>query len=333
MISPRISATALVTMFLCGCYGAIAEEPTTNANKIVTIPPPTFHVAKGLNEDGSLVKYYQRGLRYATNYFGIRGPYHIYLLSSDSEQSIHNIYRERAASRVNPNANSSASEQMESYLKQPNVRAEIQAVLSGKSEGGLTWTQETPILYEDVTTNAKQREKDPTENTWGALHEYHHVFQMSHCDTRKPRSSDHHINSWMAEGMATYSSAKFMENLGLIDFEDYMLQLRKTGGNIGRPSINDYLKNKNQWQLQNETYWETQEAPTVYYMIGAWATAYLIHVEGVDEAVVLRDWYHDIARLGKAAAFKKHMGLSLAEFYQRFDRFIRLSDKEVMKIF
>ena len=39
--------------------------------------------------------------------------------------------------------------------------------------------------------------------------------------------------SWMAEGMATYSSAKFMENLGLIDFKKYMLELRKFGGNIG----------------------------------------------------------------------------------------------------
>ncbi len=64
---------------------------------------------------------------------------------------------------------------------------------------------------------------------------------MAHCDTKQKRSSDKHINSWMAEGMATYSSAKFMENLGLADLKDYMRQLRKFGGDIGRPGINEFL--------------------------------------------------------------------------------------------
>ena len=50
---------------------------------------------------------------------------------------------------------------------------------------------------------------------------------MAQCDTRQERTSDKNINSWIAEGMATYSSAKFMENLGLIEFKDYMLELRK----------------------------------------------------------------------------------------------------------
>ncbi|HJN09983.1 MAG TPA: hypothetical protein QF564_14955 [Pirellulaceae bacterium] len=105
----------------------------------------------------------------------------------------------------------------------------------------MTWTQDPPLLFEDVTTNTKERERNPIENTWGALHEYHHVFQIAHCDTKQKRSSDKHINSWMVEGMATYSSAKFMENLGLLDFKDYMLGLRTSGGNIGRPGINEFL--------------------------------------------------------------------------------------------
>ena len=48
---------------------------------------------------------------------------------------------------------------------------------------------------------------------------------------------------------------------------------------------------------------------------------------------VLKNWYLDIPTLGKAAAFEKHMGLSLKEFYGKFDTFIRKSDDEVMKIF
>lgn len=310
---------------------ATAETPQTKS-KLTAQQPPILRVAEGLNADGSLVKHYQRGLRYALKYFGSHGPYYVYLLGPDSEQSVREIYRQRAISRINPNSPLSTEQQIHAFLQQPNVVAEIKAVLSGQAEGGLTWTQEPPVLYEDVTTNAKMRERDPIENTWGALHEYHHVFQMSHCDTTQKRTSDKHINSWMAEGMATYSSAKFMENMGLVDFRRYMLQLRKTGGNIGRPSINEFLSNTKNWRLADETYWDRGGAAQVYYMLGAWATAYLIHVQGVDEAVVLRDWYLDIPRIGKSAAFKKHMGLSLADFYIKFDSFIRQPDTQVMKI-
>lgn len=324
---------AITASLLCSITTTAGEEAPTQKSPPNPDQRPILRIAEGLNDDGSLVKYYQRGLKYAIEYFGNHGPYYVYLLGPESEQSVREIYHQRAMSRVNTNSKQPAMEQIEAFLKQPNVVAEIQAVLSGKSEGGLTWTQEAPTLYEDVTTNASQREQDPIENTWGALHEYHHVFQMAHCDTTQARASDKHINSWMAEGMATYSSAKFMENMGLINFKSYMLQLRKTGGNIGRPGINEFLTNTKVWQLENETYWDSGVAAPVYYMLGAWATAYLIHVEGVDEVVVLKSWYQDIPRIGKSAAFKKHMGLSLANFYEDFSFFIRQSDEDVMKIF
>ena len=311
----------------------LAEEPVKRDDTPI-IPAPVLLVADGLNNDGSLVKNYRRGLDYAIDYFGNYGPYYVYLLSSDSEESIRQIYLQRAKNRINQNSKTStAREQIAEFMKRNNVINEIKAVLEGKAEGGLTWTQHPPILYEDVTTNAKGREKDPLENTWGALHEYHHVFQMAHCDTKQSRSSDKHINSWMAEGMASYSSAKFMQNLSLIDFEDYMLQLKKSGANIGRPGINEYVAKHPNWQLENEEYWEEGASAQVYYMLGAWATAYLIHVKEVKEVVVLKEWYFDIPKLGKSAAFEKHMGLSLNDFYQEFRPFILQSDNRVMQIF
>lgn len=313
----------------------VTAEAETPQNPLQRTSPtaPVILVAEGLNKDGSLVANYQRGLRYAINYFGNYGPYYIYLLGPDNEASVRAIYRKRATSRVDPNASTSAQQQIDEFLQRPNVVAEIKAVLQGKAEGGLTWTQDPPVLYEDVTTNATEREQNPIENTWGALHEYHHVFQMAHCDTKQARTSDRHINSWMAEGMATYSSAKFMQNLGLVDLPKYMLELRTSGGNIGRPSINEFLAKTADWELQTETYWDQGSAAQVYYMLGAWATAYLIHVQGVKESVVLKDWYRDIPQLGKSAAFKKHMGLSLENFYTRFAIFIRQSDDKVMQIF
>ena len=329
----------ILALLLTGCTentSTDALESTHASPNLdpVTVVEPVLFVAAGLNSNGSLVRNYQRGLQYAMDYFGRYGPYYVYLLGPDSEQSVRHIYHQRALTRANPDARfGSLAEQTQEFLNRPNIVNEIRSVLSGKAEGGLTWTQDLPILYEDVTTNAHGREKDPVENTWGALHEYHHVFQMAHCDTRQERTSEKNINSWMAEGMATYSSARFMENLGLIDFRDYMLKLRTSGANISRPSVNEFLATTQNWQLQNEGYWEQGGAAQVYYMLGAWATAYLIHVQRINEVVVLRDWYYDIPRIGKSASFRKHMGLSLAEFYRKFDDFIRQTDAEVMEIF
>ena len=165
------------------------------------------------------------------------------------------------------------------------------------------------------------------------MHEYHHVFQIAHSAAEQERTADKNSCSWMREGMATYSSAKFMENLKFIDLREYMLELRKYGANISRPGINEFIKKNPKYRLDNETYWDEGGAPQVYYMIGAWATAYLIHAKGIDEKIVLRDWWYDIVPMGKAAAFKKHMKISLEDFYKEFDSFIRKSDKEVMKIF
>ena len=294
---------------------------------------PVFHVAEGLNEDGSLVANYKRGLDYAIDYFGNYGPYHIYLLGAKSEASVRAIYRERAATRVDPKTEEPAVKQIEAFLARSNVVEEIDATLKGRAEGGLTWSQPPVRVYEDVTTNAVGRERDPVENTWGALHEYHHVFQIAHVDTSEERTSERHFCSWMAEGMATYSSAKFMENLGLTDFKKYMLELRTSGANIGRPGINEFLSEGKRVRLSDESYWEKRNSAQVYYMLGAWATAYLIHGLGVDEKVVLKDWYSDILRIGKSAAFEKHMGRTLGTFYEQFDTFIRQSDEDVMRIF
>ncbi len=327
-------------ILLVGC-GSIGDPPLLthsikdsrqDLSRQTNIEPVLF-VADGLNTDGSLVENYQRGLKFAIDYFGNYGPYYIYLLGPSNEQNIRDIYLKRAKSRINPSSLTTAAVQIEEFLKRPNIVTEIDAVLAGKAEGGLTWSEPPRRVYEDVTTNAKGRENDPTENTWGALHEYHHVFQIAHCDSYQERTSDRNLNSWMAEGMATYSSAKFMENLNLVDFKSYMLELRKTGGNIGGPGINDFISSGKTWRLDDETYWETGGSAQVYYMLGAWATAYLIHVQGVAEVTVLKSWYFDIPRIGKSAAFEKHMGLSLNEFYTKFDAFIRQSNDEVMKIF
>mgnify|MGYP003321428788 FL=1 len=254
-------------MLSTGCVGNNKNIHNETKNK------PIIFVAEGLNNDGSLVKNYKRGLDYAIDYFGNYGPYYVYLMGPSNKQNILDIYLSRAKTRANPIPSSSRRKQIEEFLKRPNVTSEIEAVLEGKEEGGLTWSESPVRVYEDVTTNATERENNPIENTWGALHEYHHVFQIAHCDSYEKRTSDKNLNSWMTEGGATYSSAKFMENLNLVDFRKYMLELLKNGGNISQIGINDFLLSGKEWNLDNETYWEKDYFPQVYYMLGAWATA------------------------------------------------------------
>ena len=306
------------------------EKPKLNQE---TKQKPTFYVAEGLDPDGSLVNYYRRGLDYAIDYFGNYGPYNIYLLGPSNEQNIHDIFRKRAQTRAIPGIEPSKKKQVEAFLRRPNIIREIAAVMSGEATGGLTWSDPQQRVYEDVTTNATERAKDPIENTSGALHEYHHVFQVAHSDSYADRSSDRNLNSWMLEGVATYSAALFTDRLGLTDFKQYMLDLKTSGANIGRPGINDFLSESNGYQLNKETYWDEGKHPQVYYMLGAWATAYLIHVQGIDEVTVLKDWYFDVLPMGKKAAFTKHMKMTPTEFYAKFDTFIRHPDEEVMKIF
>ena len=64
----------------------VAKERNTGLVKPITTKP-IFHIAKGLNNDGTLLKNYRRGLNYAIDYFGKYGPYYIYLLGDDDEQN------------------------------------------------------------------------------------------------------------------------------------------------------------------------------------------------------------------------------------------------------
>jgi hypothetical protein len=107
-------------------------------NHLTTNVAPVFIVAEGLNADGSLLANYQRRLRYAVDYFGNYGPYYVYLLGPDSEQNVREIFRKRAEFRVNAQASATAEEQIEEFLQRPNVIAEINAVLAGQAQVGLS---------------------------------------------------------------------------------------------------------------------------------------------------------------------------------------------------
>lgn len=90
----RMRAIRYLVLPLCFSTALMAEavkEPK-KSSKGTSDVAPVILVADGLNADGSLIDNYQRGLRYAIDYFGNHGPYYIYLLGPNSEQSVREIY-------------------------------------------------------------------------------------------------------------------------------------------------------------------------------------------------------------------------------------------------
>ena len=85
----KIPVPLLAVLLVAGCAEKNSPEPQENTTAApdleagATVEPVLF-VADGLNADGSLVSNYQRGLRYAIDYFGNYGPYYVYLLGPDS---------------------------------------------------------------------------------------------------------------------------------------------------------------------------------------------------------------------------------------------------------
>ena len=83
-------AITYLVLPLCFSTALMAEEfkePKKNSEGTSGVAPVIL-VADGLNADGSLIENYQRGLRHAIDYFGNYGPYYVYLLGPDSEQSV-----------------------------------------------------------------------------------------------------------------------------------------------------------------------------------------------------------------------------------------------------
>ena len=115
--------TTIAAVLLVGCGPSGDPPPLAHSIKDgrqdlarQTDIEPVLFVADGLNADGSLVENYQRGIKYAIDYFGNYGPYYIYLLGPGNKQSIRDIYLKRAESRANPSALTAVEEQIEDFL-------------------------------------------------------------------------------------------------------------------------------------------------------------------------------------------------------------------------
>lgn len=154
------------------------------------------------------------------------------------------------------------------------------------------------------------------------LHEYFHVYQHAHIDSKKQseRESRNQKNPWWAEGGA-----------------EYMAQLLYSRQKGVRP---DYLRQKMQRKLNSLNDLHEGESirdipygkrGMIAYDLGAWFIAFLIHKTS-EEAYQVR-FFDDLNRKGFEASFVKNFGGSSEKFLDEFhNTFLKLSLKGKLSI-
>jgi hypothetical protein len=170
--------------------------------------------------------------------------------------------------------------------------------------------------YEDysvflVTFGSKYPSPDETDYTVVAYHEYFHVVQSAHIDSRDEDERRRLMveNPWWSEGGAEYMAQ--------------LLYSRQPGVNEG------YLRERMEWKMETKSmladgerfsdipYGERARAA---YDLGAWFNAYLVDRVGEDAYRV--GFFSDLNELGWEGAFQANFGVSSEDMLNDFEVFL-----------
>lgn len=284
-------------------------------------PTTTCNITDGYDADGAMQEALWEAYDYARDYFGAYGPVYVYVLGPTSAESNLDIWHLRAERRAVVEACVSVEDQVQSFLADPYGIEERNAANTGEgSYFYISGNSSCNPLMELMLINPQLEGLHTI-----VLHEYNHVFQVAHSLTWD-RESDFGLNSWIMEGQATYSSALFGEITGWgPSLADVMMSMKNHGTPVSDTSIDDFLAEEGTFDLADESYWSRGDssAAVVYYQLGAWAWAYLVHELDGDYDVVLRDYIRDVPTLGKEASFERHFGTTTKAFFETFDTFVQ----------
>jgi len=162
-----------------------------------------------------------------------------------------------------------------------------------------------------VTFGSKFPSPDETDYTVVAYHEYFHVVQNAHIETRDEEERRRLMveHPWWSEGGA-----------------EYMAQLLYSR----QPGVSgSYLRERMTWKMETKSMLEDGERFTdipygerarVAYDLGTWFVAYLIDRVGEDAYRV--GFYSDLNALGWEGSFQSNFGVSSAEVLNDFEVFL-----------
>ena len=297
--------------------GYASESPTT-----------TCTITEGFDEDGAIQEAFWEAYNFGRDTFGSYGPVYVYMMGPTSEASNVDIWTLRAERRAVVDACRPVEDQIDDFFDNPFGQEELDAAITG--EGGYFSISGNsgcnPVMDMMVINPELESIRSIT------LHEYHHVFQLAHSLTWD-RDSEYGLNSWIMEGQATFSSAYYSGQQGWgPSFEETMLSMKTSGPPVSPVGIDAFLAAGNTFALDDESYWERgdETAGVVYYQLGAWAWAWLVHDLDGDIDRVLKDYIRDVPELGKSASFERHFGRTVEAFFVEFEDFVQ-SDEEAWR--
>lgn len=190
-----------------------------------------------------------------------------------------------------------------------------------------------------------------------ASHEYFHVYQtmMQHyfekedrigIPQKRTREDVHGGPVWIIEGGADYFAYNVMGKHKWRDYDEWMEEIlieakaeivrgKKKGIKV---TLRNYAKDSQLDKMKAKGFF-----PHFQYDGGAWAMAYLRYLTGTNKGV-FTNYYKDIAELertwrkkgkmnyGWQMSFKKNFGMTVNQFYTKFNRFMKWSTSRQMKI-
>lgn len=289
-------------------------------------PSTMCSITESFDTNGAMQLQFWEAYNYGRDYFGTYGPVFVYFLGPTNPESNKELFRLRAQRKAIADACQSVESQVSAFLIY-NAPDELNAANNG-SPGMFNISGNSPCnpVMDFVIINPMV---DALRMM--TIHEYSHVFQVAHTLTHD-RESDFGLNSWIMEGQATYIAAKFGDLNGWgPNFKEYMISVKESGGNVTGMGFNELLSSGVEYQLDNESYWESSEINPglIYYQMGAWTWPYLVDKVGGDYDIVLKDFIIGIPIMGKEAAFQNHFGMTIDAFLIEFDQFIRGPDEQV----
>jgi hypothetical protein len=162
-----------------------------------------------------------------------------------------------------------------------------------------------------VTLSSKYPFPDETDYTVVTYHEYFHVVQSAHIDTRDQDEREHLMveNPWWSEGGAEYMAQLLYSRQAGVD-SGYLKERmsRKMG-------TRDLL-------LPGERFSDIPYGPRarIGYDLGTWFVAYLI--DQVGEDTYQADFYDDLNELGWEGSFLTNFGVSSQVMLDSFEEFL-----------
>ena len=292
------------------------------------------------------------GINEGRNILGNYGPLNVFILGPDAE-SVEDLVRVFCKNKVNSRYPEDSETQIGLCVSHNGQL--ISNAANGISGAGLSTARDADTPVKQITfVSPHTRGKNSSELRRTGLHEYTHAYQdsfylrkwISHFGpgTRSMHSSLEATDPmrpgprWIAEGSADYLSWYIAGKKGWVgsqsgikDFTNEM-DKRMTTIESFRVSNPDFFLSESQDlnldQIRERAGKETES--TLLYKTGSWAIAWIVHQAGYD--AFYKDFFQDLPKLGWKSSFEKNIGMSVDEFYTKFDEFMSKSRQEKLAI-